>query len=69
MEDFGNVVYLVNYGVTGEGRNDLSEVHIFVAKDYLVTDQEGSLPRAGHRSGSGWASLAACPPGLAGRCG
>ncbi|HUA43161.1 MAG TPA: magnesium transporter CorA family protein [Streptosporangiaceae bacterium] len=37
VEDFGNVVYLVNYGVTGEGRDDLAEVHIFVAKDFLIT--------------------------------
>ena len=37
VEDFGNVVYLVGYGVTGQGRDDFAEVHIFVAKDYLIT--------------------------------
>jgi len=37
VEDFGNVVYLVSYGVTGQDRDDLTEVHIFIAKDYLIT--------------------------------
>jgi magnesium transporter len=37
VEDFGNAVYLVGYGVTGQGKDDLSEVHTFIAKDYLVT--------------------------------
>src|SRR5215469_10799655 len=37
VEDFGNAVYLVSYGVTGQGRNDIAEVHIFIAKDYLIT--------------------------------
>jgi magnesium transporter len=37
VEDFGNVVYLVSYGVTGPGKDDLTEVHIFIAKDYLIT--------------------------------
>jgi magnesium transporter len=37
VEDFGDVVYLVSYGVTGQGRDDLTEVHIFIAKDYLIT--------------------------------
>jgi magnesium transporter len=37
VEDFGNAVYLVSYGVTGEGNDDMSEVHIFIAEDYLVT--------------------------------
>jgi magnesium transporter len=37
VEDFGNVVYLVSYGVTGQGKDDLTEVHIFIAKDYLIT--------------------------------
>ena len=36
-EDFGDVVYLVNYGVSGEGRDDFAEVHIFIAADYLIT--------------------------------
>src|ERR1700761_8952793 len=26
VEDFGNVVYLVSYGVTGQGRDDMTEV-------------------------------------------
>jgi len=37
VEDFGNAVYLVSYGVAGQGKDDLSEVHTFIAKDYLVT--------------------------------
>jgi magnesium transporter len=37
VEDFGNVVYLVSYGLTGPGKDDLTEVHIFIAKDYLIT--------------------------------
>jgi magnesium transporter len=37
VEDFGDVVYMVSYGVTGHGRDDLTEVHIFIAKDYLIT--------------------------------
>ncbi len=37
VEDFGDVVYLVGYGVTGQGRDGFAEVHIFVAKDYLIT--------------------------------
>jgi len=37
VEDFGNVVYLVSYGVTGQGRDDLTEVHIFIADNYLIT--------------------------------
>jgi magnesium transporter len=36
VEDFGNAVYLVSYGASGEGQ-DLTEVHIFISKDYLVT--------------------------------
>jgi len=36
VEDIGNCIYLVSYGVSGEGR-DLTEVHIFVAASYLVT--------------------------------
>jgi magnesium transporter len=37
IEDFGNAIYLVNYGVTGQDKSDLSEVHTFISKDYLVT--------------------------------
>ncbi len=37
VEDFGDVVYLVSYGVAGESGADLAEVHIFLAKDYLIT--------------------------------
>jgi magnesium transporter len=36
IEDFGNLVYLVAYGVKG-GDNDLSEVHCFYAENFLVT--------------------------------
>jgi magnesium transporter len=37
VEDFGGVVYLVAYGLTGLGKDDLTEVHVFIAKDYLIT--------------------------------
>ena len=39
IEDFGNVVYLVWYGTTGqgEGKASLVEVHVFIAKDFLIT--------------------------------
>jgi magnesium transporter len=36
IEDFGNLVYLVSYGIKGEG-NDLTEVHCFYADKFLVT--------------------------------
>jgi Mg2+ and Co2+ transporter CorA len=36
IEDFGNLVYLVNYGVKGSD-NDLTEVHCFYAEKFLVT--------------------------------
>jgi magnesium transporter len=37
VEDFGNVVYLVSYGAAGQGKDDLTEVHIFIAQDYVIT--------------------------------
>ena len=37
VEDFGDVVYLVSYGVAGESGADLAEVHIFLARIYLIT--------------------------------
>jgi magnesium transporter len=40
VEDFGNVLYQVSYGVTGAGK-DLTEVHIFVSTDYLITIRQG----------------------------
>jgi magnesium transporter len=36
IEDFGNLVYMVAYGVKGTD-NDLSEVHCFYAENFLVT--------------------------------
>jgi magnesium transporter len=36
IEDFGNLVYMVNYGLRGEG-NDLTEVHTFYSDKFLVT--------------------------------
>jgi magnesium transporter len=36
IEDFGNLIYLVNYGVKGSD-NDLTEVHCFYAEKFLVT--------------------------------
>jgi magnesium transporter len=59
VEDYGNCVYLVSYGVADQGR-DLTEVHVFVAANFLITvrmdhcravdqlmdrlDQPGQLP-------------------------
>jgi magnesium transporter len=37
VQAFGDVVYLVSYGSTGNDRGDLSEVHIFVSKSFLIT--------------------------------
>jgi magnesium transporter len=36
IEDFGNLVYFVSYGVKGDD-NDLTEVHCFFAEKFLVT--------------------------------
>src|SRR4029077_20863373 len=36
IEDFGNLVYMVSYGLRGEG-NDLTEVHTFYSYKFLVT--------------------------------
>lgn len=36
VEDFGDCVYLVSYGLTGHD-DDLTEVHIFVSASYLIT--------------------------------
>jgi magnesium transporter len=36
IEDFGNLIYLVSYGITGTGQ-DLTEVHCFYSEDFLVT--------------------------------
>jgi magnesium transporter len=36
VEDIGNCVYLVSYGVVGEGQDTL-EVHLFVGENFLVT--------------------------------
>jgi magnesium transporter len=43
VEDFGTMVYLVNYGVADDGKS-LTEVHIFMAKDYLVTVRKSGCP-------------------------
>jgi magnesium transporter len=43
VEDFGGMVYLVSYGIADDGKN-LSEVHCFVAKDYLVTVRKSGCP-------------------------
>jgi magnesium transporter len=54
VEDFGDVVYLVSYGVTGPERDDLTEVHIFIAADYLITirkDHCHALDARGDRLG------------------
>jgi magnesium transporter len=43
VEDFGTMVYLVSYGVADDGKS-LTEVHIFMAKDYLVTVRKSGCP-------------------------
>ncbi len=43
VEDFGDMVYLVNYGIAGDGKS-FSEVHFFVAADYLVTVRKQICP-------------------------
>jgi magnesium transporter len=43
VEDFGDMVYLVHYGISADGRS-FSEVHFFVASDYLVTARRDGCP-------------------------
>ena len=43
VEDFGDVVYLVSYGVASDGPT-FSEVHFFIAKNYLVTVRKSACP-------------------------
>jgi magnesium transporter len=43
VEDFGDMVYLVHYGIAGDGKS-FSEVHFFVAADYLVTVRKDGCP-------------------------
>ncbi len=43
VEDFGNMVYLVSYGVADNGK-DLTEVHFFVAEHYLLTVRKSGCP-------------------------
>jgi magnesium transporter len=43
VEDFGDMVYLVNYGLAADGKS-FSEVHFFVASDYLVTVRKDGCP-------------------------
>jgi magnesium transporter len=54
IEDFGNLVYMVSYGIKGDG-NDLTEVHCFFAEKFLVTvrrDGCHSLEKMRDRIGS-----------------
>jgi magnesium transporter len=41
VEDFGNLVYLVSYGIAGAA-DDLTEVHCFYAEKFLVTVRHDS---------------------------
>jgi magnesium transporter len=43
VEDFGAMVYLVSYGVAGDGTN-LTEVHFFVGEHYLITAAKDTCP-------------------------
>jgi magnesium transporter len=43
VEDFGDMVYLVNYGIAADGKS-FSEVHFFVAADYLMTVRQDRCP-------------------------
>ncbi len=63
-EDFGTMVYLVSYGVADDGKS-LTEVHIFMAENYLVTVRKSGMsplhrrpPRGGFDNGI---SQVSCP--------
>ena len=43
VEDFGEMVYLVNYGIAADGQS-FSEVHFFVAADYLMSVRQDRCP-------------------------
>jgi magnesium transporter len=43
VEDYGDVVYLVSYGVASDGTT-FSEVHFFIAENYLVTVSNCGCP-------------------------
>lgn len=43
VQDFGNVVYLVSYGLAADGAS-FTEVHFFVAENYLVTVRKDGCP-------------------------
>jgi magnesium transporter len=43
VEDFGDMVYLVSYGLSADGKT-FSEVHFFVAANYLVTVSRAGCP-------------------------
>ncbi len=43
VEDFGDMVYLVYYGVAADGRS-FAEVHFFASTDYLVTVRKDGCP-------------------------
>jgi len=43
VEDFGDMVYLVSYGLASDGKS-FSEVHFFVAENYLVTVRKDGCP-------------------------
>jgi magnesium transporter len=75
VEDFGNVLYQVAYGVTGTGTDadtakDLTEVHIFVAADYLITIRQSHCDALdglqGRLSEPGMLTPASMTPGVAG---
>jgi magnesium transporter len=43
VEDFGDVVYQVSYGVAADGTT-FSEIHFFIAENYLVTVSKNACP-------------------------
>jgi len=43
VEDFGDMVYMVSYGLAADGRS-FSELHFFVAANYLVTVRKDGCP-------------------------
>jgi magnesium transporter len=55
VQAFGDVVYLVSYGSAGPDRGDLSEVHIFISKNFLVTIRKDSC----HSLDELWSTLQA----------
>ena len=66
VEDFGTMVYLVSYGVADDGKS-LTEVHIFMAENYLVTVRKSGCPSIDDLRGRLDKHRAVSCPGATGR--